>query len=449
MNLLTSESYIHQEEAMKKTIFPNANHYLIPRALYIGAWKVWFKRFDQHENWREDGMPIQSIDKNLHEIIESGDRFTLEVINRLMVPWSYRDKSQVDDSFFLMNLDMLKRIKSEDGRELARLTDQALDFWDGLTYLEQDLFTSYAEARIQADIETPSAEPVVLDDHGLDVIGEDIYPPIVPDKNADDEAFAKALVAWIDEDPFTPMYQRLPVGEAVSSWHDRLEVFFWPKPRSGLMQVAHSADALMYRAEILSKGIEDGVAWSDEDKEMAVKMADEIFLQAGLPQRDVTWENIYGVMESALKSDANATSKMNSGWSLLSSFATHWLCKVDGRTPMVCWNSRTATSIISRLDFLLVEAGFESLENRFANIGLIPGVGGTRPREYTLSWPNGYRSWKTQIAASKFVKMMVDCLNNEKNADGTLKYRPMPIPTGGQARWSMQGVQLVLFSDGY
>ena len=116
---------------------------------------------------------------------------------------------------------------------------------------------------------------------------------------------------------------------------------------------------------------------------------------------------------------------------------------------MICWNSRVSTSILSRLDFLMVEAGYESLEDRFAHLGVIPGWGGTRPREMSLKWPDGYRSWKTEIAVSEFVNLMVKCLNNEKTADGSLKYAQMPIPTGGRAPWSMQGVQLVLFSDGY
>lgn len=436
---------------MKNTIFPSADHFEIPRALYVGAWKVWFKRFHEHEAWRNSQIPIEASDHRLHQLIEEEHkRFSVEVLNRLMVPWSYRDSNQVNQAFFLMNRDMLKQVTDDKGElTFARLTDQALDFWDSLTFLEQDLFTAYAEARIQADIETPSQEPVVIDDAGLEVIGEDIYPPVVPPKDGSDEDFARALVAWIDEDPFTPMYQRHPVGEAVSSWHDRLEAFFWPKPRNGLMQVSHSADALMYRAEILAKGIEDGVDWTQDDKEMAVKTANEIFLQAGVPQREVTWQNVYKVMQAAIHAEEQTDAKMNSGWSLLASFATHWLNGMRDCTPMVCWNSRVSTSIISRLDFLMVEAGYESLDGRFEHLGTIPGIGGTRPRETTLEWPDGYRSWKTQIAASRFVNLMVHVLNNDKNEDGSLRYQAMPIPTGGSAPWSIQGVQLVLFSDGY
>jgi hypothetical protein len=436
---------------MKKMIFPKADHFQIPKALFIGAWKVWFKRFGEHDAWRKGKMPVGQSDEKLYKIIEAGGRFSVEVASRLMVPWSFRDTSQIDHAYFLMNPDVVRHTKLGDDKdqEGVRLTDQALDYWDSLTFLEQDMFTAYAEARIQADIETPSAEPVIIDDAGLEVIGEDIYPPVIPEKNGSDEDFASALVAWIDEDPFTPMYQRQPAEDSVSSWHDRLEHFFWPKPRNGLMQVSHSADALMYRAELLARGVDKGLAWDDDDKEMAIKAAEEIFLQAGVPQKDVNWESIYSVMQAALTKDVSSTAKMNSGWSLLASFSTHWLNRIEGRTPMICWNSRVSTSIISRLDFLMVEAGYDSIGERFPDLGVVQGWGGTRPREMSLKWPDGYRCWKTEVAASEFVGLMVDCLNNDTNADGTLKYAQMPIPTGGRAPWSMQGVQLVLFSDGY
>ncbi len=441
---------------MKNTIFPDANHFQVPRALYVAAWKVWFKRFSAQDEWREGVIPLDRSNEDLSWLISHEKRFSVEVINRLLVPWSFRNQSQVNDAFFNMNQDMLKRAsdKSSLCGECARLSDQALDYWDGLTYLEQDLFAVYAEARIQADIETPTDTPVVIDDAGVALIGEDIYPPVIPDKNASDEAFASAVVAWIDEDPFTPMYQRVAVADAMSSWHDRLENFFWPKPRNGLMQVCHSADALMYRAELLARKVVADEEWDDDYKTTAVKVAEEIFLQAGLPQRGVSWQNVYDVIKAAVSTDTESVAKMNSGWSLIASFVTHWikcsdLADPSARFPMVCWNSRVATSVISRLDFLLVESGFSELGGRFENIGTVPGVGGTRPRELSLNWPDGYRSWKTQITASRFVNLMVNSLNTEKKEDGSLRYSPMPVPTGGSAPWTIQGVQLVLFSDGY
>ena len=116
---------------------------------------------------------------------------------------------------------------------------------------------------------------------------------------------------------------------------------------------------------------------------------------------------------------------------------------------MVWWCSRVASSIISRLDFLLAEAGVTELGQRFQNIGTVPGYGGTRPRQYTLEWPEGYRSWKSQIAASQLVQQMVTILNTETDNQGKRRYQPMPEANGGRGDWTVQGVQTVLFSDGY
>ncbi|MCO7226006.1 hypothetical protein [Pleionea sp. CnH1-48] len=434
--------------------FPHAGNYQIPRALFIAAWKVWFKRFDDHYAWREGKMPLQNLAMPLHQLLVEKQRFSVEVACRLMVPWSYRDCRQVSDEMLKMNPAVLRLVPytcgdTGDTLEGARLTDQALDYWDSLTHLEQDVYLNFAEARIQADIETPCDAPVILDDAGVELIGEDIYPPYVPTADSSDDEFIRALVAWVDEDPFQPMYQRKPVGDAVSGWHDRLLAFFWPKPRTGYLEYSHIVSPVLYRAGVLAESVETDYQWNYQERELAVKVANEVFLVAGVPQREVTWQNVREAVKAALTADVNSKAKMNSGWTYLACLATAHLEGKEGRLPMVCWNSRSASSIISRLDFLLVEAGVEELGDRFAHIGLVPGWGGTRPREYSLKWQGGYRSWHTQVAASQLVQKICHFLNTEKNDNGELKYKPMPTAGGKHCPWTTRGVQLVLFSDGY
>ncbi len=435
--------------------FYNAGNFQIPRALFIAAWKVWFKRFsDDHYAWREGKMPLRNENAALYQLLENNYRFSVEVLVRLMVPWSYRDSQQVTEELIRLNPAVLRLTQcpvdsDEECVEGARLTDQALDYWDSMTYIEQDLYLNFAEARIQADIETPSDEPCILDDAGVEIIGEDIYPPFVPSKDADDDEFIRALVAWIDEDPHQPMYQRKPVGDAVSGWHDRLLAFFWPKPRTGYLEYSHEASPLVYRAGELAELVESGKPWSYEDKSLAIKTANEIFMLAGVPQREVTWQNVKSVIETALKEDESSTAKMNSGWTYLASLATAILEDKKERLPLVSWNSRCSSSVLSRLDFLLVEAGIHELGERFSGIGTVPGWGGTRPREFSLKWPSAYRSWPSIFAAGRLVQKIVNVLNTEKRADGQLKYRQMPLAGGKTGPWTSRGVQLVLFFDGY
>ena len=433
---------------------PNAENYQVQRGLFVAAWKVWFKRFsDTPDEWHEGRMPVCNCDTKLSELLEKGHRFSLEVICRLIVPWNYRNIGMANEQFIKLNPALFRPVPYtlENGNvvEGVRLTDQALDLWDELSFIAQDLYMSFAEALIQADIETDADDPVVIDDAGIEVIGEDIYPPLLPERDDTVEDYINALVAWIDEDPFQPLYQRQAVHDAVSGWDQRLKCFYWPKPRMGFTEVAHISSPLLYRSELLARGLDEGKSWNYSDKQLAVKTANEIFMLYGLPQREVTAETVEAVYRAALAGDADSTAKMNSGWTHVASYATHFLEDIEGRLPLMSWNSRVATSIITRLDFLLVEAGCESPAELFPDIGTVPGWGGTRPRVYSLDWPDGYRKWSTQIAASKIAVMIRDILNYGKDDYGHLLYPKMPLIGGDRGLWTVRGVRMVLSSDGY
>ncbi len=433
---------------------PNADNFQVQRGLFIAAWKVWFKRFnDKPLDWHEGRMPICKTNESLAVLLECGCRFSLEAICRLIAPWNYRNLEMASDDFIQLNPSLFRRVpytkSNGDVVDGVRLTDQALDVWEELTYIAQDLYMAFAEARIQADIETTTDDPIVIDDAGIEVIGEDIYPPILPEIDDSIDEYAQALVAWIDEDPYQPLYQRQPVHDAVSGWDNRLKAAYWPKPRMGYNELSHISSPLLYRAGLLAHGLDEGREWSYEDKNIAVKTACEIFLLYGVPQRDVTAENVEAVFRAALSEDSNATAKMNSGWTHVAAFATHHLESSENRTPLIAWNSRISTSFISRLDFLLVEAGCCGPENLFSEFGTVPGWGGTRPREVSLEWPSGYRQWSTQIAASKFAVRIRDILNHAKDEQGDALYPQMPLAGGDNGLWTVRGIQMVLSNDGY
>ena len=434
--------------------FPSANNYQLSRGIFIAAWKVWFKRFHpQPESWRESRIPRHDADGKLCEVLARGHRFSVDVIARLMVPWPFRNTVQANDDFIRLNPALLRSCSYVDdatGNSVpgARLTDQALDYWDSLSFVAQEMYLVYAEARVQADIETSSDDPVVIDDGGNCVIGESIYPPVMPKADAPDSEFIKALARWIDEEPYQPMYQRQPVGEPVSGWHDRLLKFFWPKPRINYSAYGFLTNSLLYRARLLAKTVEDNKAWTVEEQFLAVKIANEIFNLFGVPQREVTTENVRKVVQAALSADTNAKAKMNSGWTWLAAFTTAHREQSAG-LPLTGFNSRVAASLVSRLDFLLAETGHSSIDGRFAGLGTIPGYGGTRPRPLSLQWPDAYRSWPAQIAVSQLLVQIRDLLNSERKPDGSLRYQPMPLPDGGHGAWTVLGVCYVLMGDGY
>ncbi|WP_251360064.1 hypothetical protein [Kangiella sp. TOML190] len=439
--------------------FKHADDFAINKALFLAAWKVWFKRFAPKIagggllDWKYAKMPIEASSNSLSDLIRDDRRFSLEVLCRMMVPWSYRNEQQVDD-VFLRDYKVLFEISSltdSNGQELmsANLSDKALQIWNAMSFAEQDDYMAYAEARVQADIEVRSKDPVVLDDQGVELIGEDTYPPYVPDKDAPDIDFVRAMIDWIQDAPFQAYYLKQAAGDTVSGWDNRLSAFFWPKPRIGYSLHHATLDPLYYRANELAKTLDKGQSWDQEWRDMAVKTAHELFQVSGTPQKDISIENVQSVMAAAVHGDEDSPAKMNSGWSYLAAVCTDHLNGQVGRLPMATWNSRVAASVISRLDFLLAEAGVSQLGERFEAIGTIPGWGGTRPRQYSLDWPNGYRSWKTQVRASRLINQVAYILNNDRLDDGSYKYPRMPLAAGGTGDWTVRGVQGVLFCDGY
>lgn len=434
--------------------FPNAQHYQAPLPLFVAAWKVWFKRFAAVDPyaWRDGVLPRRNEEAKLAELLNQGYRFSLDVMCRLLVPWPYRNTSQATDEFLLLNHLVVKRADFMEGDQLvagARLSEYALDCWDEISLLEQDQFLSHAEARIQADVETNSNDPIVIDDGGVALIGENIYPPVVPSADADEDAFLRALVAWIQEDPFQPIYSGLPVGDAVSGWDERLMAYFWPKPRSTFAHNRFLLEPMLFRAARLAYLVEQGSPWSERDQAIAVKLANETFNLVGMPQREVTAANIRAVFEAALLANGDARAKMNSGWSALAAVATAHLEEQESRQVLILWDSRVASSLLSRLDFLLVEAGIGNGHGLFKDLGTVPGWGGTRPRQLSLRWQSGYRKWRSLIAASQIVRRLRDILNTETLADGRLKYPRMPLTERRDGPWTTQGVAMVLFGDGY
>jgi len=433
----------------------NAGNFSSDRGLFIAAWKVWFKRFSPDPaSWEEAALPIRAMDVTLAEQIEAGARFSVDVICRLLVPWNYRNQVQVTSDFLDVNDHLLHVVKNYQDPETGeivpavRLSDRTMAYWRRRTFIEQDQWMNYAEARFQADIETSSDTPVILDDYGLEVIGTDIYPPIVPTADASDDEFVKALVYWMDDDVYQPMYHRRAYGEAVSTWHDRLEAFFWPKPRTGYSEFSFSSAPLLYYSSRLAEAVENKQPWTEIEQTYAVQVANEVFLLMGLPQREVNAANIRAVFEAAIFENEQAKAKMNTGWSYLAAYATAHLEPMEGRLPQAGWNSRLASSLISRLDFLLTEAGITDLSGRFPTIGIVPGAGGTRPRDFTLSWPVGYRNWQTHLAGSRLVRQIRDILNTEM-VNGKKRFRTMPLVGGDRGPWTVRGVELVLFGDGY
>ena len=126
----------------------------------------------------------------------------------------------------------------------------------------------------------------------------------------------------------------------------------------------------------------------------------------------------------------------------MAALATAFLEGDGERAPDVIWDSRVMKAIVSTLDRMLEPDQGHMPARAFLRVGVVPGRGGTRPRRLEHTRAHAYGSWSSQEAGSALVHELRDLLNRGR-------YGWMPLPHGGEGRWTIRGVESVLFMDGY
>ncbi len=227
------------------------------------------------------------------------------------------------------------------------------------------------------------------------------------------------------------------------SWDKRLQSYNWKGHdyfrTQGILQ------AFTVEGRCLSRLIEAKINWSSQDNTRAEKWALSIFGWGGaLRKPKVSARNIFGVLSNALCGRVICTSApINSSYSKVAAMGTAYLESVPSRFPQVIFDSRVARALTSRLDNALVSRNLSDNQKYFPDIGHADTArrGGTsRPRK--LNWPNMYRKWDGQFAATQIIAEIRDILNADVNLPD------MPDGLGGHTKWSMRGVEAVLFMDG-
>lgn len=141
------------------------------------------------------------------------------------------------------------------------------------------------------------------------------------------------------------------------------------------------------------------------------------------------------MFDSVVLESQQRKAPMNSGWTKLAAIASTTLTP---RFHLTIWDSRVAHSLIRRMDAWFASCSLQALPAAVAEIGRVPGRGGTRAStQYQLAWPSGYRKWSAQFAGSELVREIRDELNARQ-----WKLRD-------RARWTVRDVEMVLFMDGY
>jgi hypothetical protein len=252
----------------------------------------------------------------------------------------------------------------------------------------------------------------------------------------------RAYVDSVQAAPHQPRHRRVPHGDPVVGWPARAASYFWPHPVMDLRATHEVLSPWFEEAGKLSEQLGDG--WNHENRRRAAILAWQMLSWGGVTRQKGFGELVVEeVFRRALGLPGGTRAPMSSGWTKVAALATAFLEGDPERSPHVIWDSRVSTSLVDRLEPVLVERGLDPSAVALG-IGLVEGQegAGTRPRPRLLKWPRGSRKWTAQEAGSAFVRRVRDVLNEGG-------YGRMPLPTGGEGLWTVRGVECVMFMDGY
>lgn len=240
------------------------------------------------------------------------------------------------------------------------------------------------------------------------------------------------------------------------SWGTHLSNYQWAN--KGAEATFRHLGALETESRPLFKQIRRREPLSGNDLKRLTRFAQAIFEGGGVTstnsKKAENGQIVRDVIESAIFWDATHKGvPMNSGWTKVAAISTEYLEEL-GEMPQVIFDSRVAASLLTRLDNTLLAQGQNPklspkhfLPEPIRSLGYVPGRGGTRKsgtRDYAFRWPNKYRRWDGQFAASRIVNEIKDVLNNNPG-----RFGPMPFSSFRDDRWTVRGVEMVLFRDGY
>lgn len=465
--------------------FPHGSSKTVSDLKFIGAWRMLAELLGPKQwNWRRDPMPRSNRAVSLETLVNDDLRFGLDALCRCLVEEPYRNTMHATNPFMEANAHLVtpeQAVNPASGRSVngARLTNQALELWDRANEDERERVLRETREALQALLINLASETEARSDaitvelaqttgespNGGTLLSNALPGPIPEHVGAlvlealrtermfatcDPVALIQALVEWVAEDTFREVRRRNRlVGEPVIGWPNRLQRYFWDG--RDYPETCDYLEPIASEAACLARRLEDAQRWSEAEAERAVQLAQRIFDWGGRSPSDVTPDSVCAVFRNALADEAVCyEAPIGSGWSKVAAFATNHLEAVPDRDPQAIWDSRVSTAVTSRLDRMLVDAGVEDVPREFRDIGPADvGEGGTRPRTLRLEWCNAYGKWRCQLAGSRFVRAIRDVLNKYPRPATEESYPPMPLPDGSTAQWTVRGVEMVLFMDGY
>jgi hypothetical protein len=410
-------------------IFPHANNYIIDDDVFRAAWAMLVENYATSKE--ENDIPRLSSRISFAKLIKANHYLSLEYLCRLLVPNGYKNVAQATNPFMEANAHIVESTMAPVINPVTKRLVQGVRIIPKRNNLD----------RISPDIEALFESD--SDELGLRNSTTINFLPLGP---IDWKNYIDMFVDQVNNDPYQPMYRGKPIGNIVMGWDERLLAYFWPNPSIGLSETNARLNPIINKCRKLAEAIECNRPWSKGEEVDAVAVAYDIFKWGGVPQKPeaVIPTNVRNVFEAALVGSMTKSTPMNSGWTKVAAFATAH--RDDGKCNslvQVIWDSRVSTSVIRRLDSIFANERIGKLPTPYCDIGIVAGRGGTRinKKQLNFNWRNGYGRWDAQYIGSAFIREVCRVLN--------MRGMKMSRQDKSKDCWTVRGVEMVLFGDGY
>lgn len=257
-------------------------------------------------------------------------------------------------------------------------------------------------------------------------------------------------VRQIEDEPhsYSPRKERGRRTVVSKGWGERLRNYEW-KPKDGSDGVA-AARKLAAEFEAIARKIDSGAILSEADVDGLKSLARRTFawggVERGASKQNPSGEQIAAVIASALQWKQVNDAFMDSGWTKVAAFGTAWLEDAN-RSPQIIYDSRVAAGLIRNVEKAILTqwAGWPDHFKDYLQDQLrwVPGRDANKLRSLQLRWKSGYKKWEPQFFGSLLVRLMRDALNAQPE-----RYGLMPSEKG-EHPWTMRGVEMVMFMEGY
>lgn len=261
-------------------------------------------------------------------------------------------------------------------------------------------------------------------------------------------ALAELLVDQIENEPhvFAPRRERGRRRVVSKGWYERFRNYEWDTDPDW----AEEDRKLPAEFEPIARKIDAGEPLSADDHETLKSLAKRTFgwgkVKRGASKQDPSGDEIAAVIASALQWKQVGNAHMDAGWTKVAAFATAWLEGSD-RTPQIIYDSRVAAGLIRNAERALLKHAADLPVSFRAylqdELRWVPGRDPDKFKSLQLHWKSGYKKWKPQFFGSLLVRLMRDALNAQPERYGLMSSKE------GERPWTMRGVEMVMFMEGY